>query len=325
MPQRPPIVIIAGPTGVGKTSTAIALAGPLGGEIVGADAMQVYRHMDIGTAKPTDEECALVKHHLIDVVDPDESFSAAQYRILANTVIKDLYQSGVLAFVVGGTGLYIKALTKGLFEVDEMDAFIQKRLRSEVESVGLSVLYERLQKVDRKAAAKIHPNDSYRIMRALEVFESTGIPLSDHHQGHSFSDTPYSTLKIGLSMDRKILYDQIDRRVDQMVDLGFVEEVQGLLNQGYDPNLKSMQSIGYRHVTGFLLGEVSWEETVEQLKRDTRRYAKRQLTWFRADPEIAWFEPTEIDRMQEKVKAFLGDQGERHFITKDEYRISNKE
>jgi tRNA dimethylallyltransferase len=133
MPQRPPIVIIAGPTGVGKTSTAIALAGPLGGEIVGADAMQVYRHMDIGTAKPTDEECALVKHHLIDVVDPDESFSAAQYRILANTVIKDLYQSGVLAFVVGGTGLYIKALTKGLFEVDEMDAFIQKRLRLEVE------------------------------------------------------------------------------------------------------------------------------------------------------------------------------------------------
>ena len=305
MSQHPSIVIIVGPTGVGKTSTAITLARPLGGEIVGADAMQVYRHMDIGTAKPTDEECALVRHHLVDVVEPDESFSAAEYKKRTDEVINNLHRQGILPFVVGGTGLYIKALTKGLFETAGGDGSIREKLRAEAASIGLSRLYERLQKVDGKAAARIHPNDGYRIIRALEVFESTGIPMSHHHEGHSFSGSFYRTLKIGLSMERKILYDRIDRRVEKMLASGLVDEVRSLLNQGYDPKLKSMQSIGYRHVTAFLLDEIPWDEMLAQFKRDTRRYAKRQLTWFRADEEIAWFEPTEIDRIKKKVGAFL--------------------
>jgi len=306
MSEKPSIIVIAGPTCVGKTSTAIALAEPLGGEIIGADAMQVYRHMDIGTAKPTDEERGRITHHLIDVVDPDESFSAAQFKTLADTVVQDLQRRGVQAFVVGGTGLYIKALTRGLFETQEVDASIRKRLRLEAATAGLAVLHERLGEVDPESAARIHPNDTYRIVRALEVFESTGSPISSHHQAHGFSECPYRVLKMGLSMDRELLYDQIDRRIDQMIASGFVEEVKGLLDQGFGPELKSMQSIGYRHVSSFLLGDVPWDEAVETFKRDTRRYAKRQFTWFRADKEIDWFQPWDIDAMRKKVDAFLG-------------------
>jgi tRNA dimethylallyltransferase len=306
MSQKPSIIVIEGPTGVGKTSTAIALAGALDGQIIGADAMQVYRHMDIGTAKPTNAECAQVKHHLIDVVDPDEPFSAAKYKNLADSVIEDLHKRGILPFVVGGTGLYIKALTMGLFEAEEVDATIRNTLRNEADSAGLAALYDRLKGVDPSAAASIHPNDSCRIIRALEVFQSTGKPISAHRQAHGFMDTPYRTLKIGISMDRKILYDRIDRRVDMMLAAGFVQEVKGLLDQGFDPELKSMQSIGYRHVARYLLGELPWDETVETFKRDTRRYAKRQFTWFRADPEIAWFEPKDIDAMRKRIEVFLG-------------------
>jgi tRNA dimethylallyltransferase len=308
MDQRPSIVIIAGPTGVGKTSTAIALAEPLGGEIIGADAMQVYRHMDIGTAKPTAEECARVQHHLVDVIDPHESFSAAQYKKLADLAIQDLHKRHVRGFVVGGTGLYIKALTGGLFEEKEVDESIRKRLRTEAETAGLDALYDRLQRVDAAAAVKIHPNDNYRIIRALEVFESTGRPISEHHQAHGFLDTPYRALKIGLSMDRKILYDRIDRRVEGMLASGLVEEVRGLLARGLNPELKSMQSIGYRHVTAFLLGKMPWDAMIDMFKRDTRRYAKRQLTWFRSDTEIEWFEPSDRKAMRKKVEDFFDRQ-----------------
>jgi tRNA dimethylallyltransferase len=305
MSENLPLIIIAGPTCVGKTGTAIALARPLGGEIIGADAMQVYRRMDIGTAKPTKEECAIVTHHLIDVVEPDEPFSAADFKAGADAVIRELHKRDVLPFVVGGTGLYMKVLTRGLFETRTADAFIRDRLTAEAETAGLAGLYGRLGEVDPEAAARIHPNDRYRIIRALEVFESTGSPISSHHQAHGFSDCPYRVFKIGLFMDREILYDRIDRRVEQMIGAGFVEEVKGLLHGGFGPELKSMQSIGYRHVTAFLLGDVPWDEAVETFKRDTRRYAKRQLTWFRADKEMAWFEPSEIRIMREKIERFL--------------------
>jgi tRNA dimethylallyltransferase len=305
MPSRPSLIIISGPTCVGKTDVAIALAEPLGAEIISADAMQVYRYMDIGTAKPTEQQRSRVRHHLIDVVDPDEPFSAARFKTMAEVVIGDLHQKERPMFVVGGTGLYIKALTRGLFPGKDQDGVVQKKIRHEAETLGPGALYERLQKVDPVAATRIHPNDTYRIMRALEVYHVTGRPISHHHKTHGFRDVGYGTLKIGLTSDRNILYDRIDRRVDLMLASGLLEEVQWLLDQGYPSTLKSMRSIGYRHMADYLEGRTPWDETVRLFKRDTRRYAKRQLTWFRADPEILWAEPGESDVVSKKIDSFL--------------------
>jgi tRNA dimethylallyltransferase len=207
--------------------------------------------------------------------------------------------------VVGGTGLYIKALTRGLFPVEGQDGAIREKLREEVETSGLEPLYQRLRKVDPEAAERIHPNDTYRIIRALEVHEATGQTISRHHRNHSFQDASYRTLSIGLTMDRPILYDRIDKRVDRMLAAGFVEEVRGLLDRGYSSTLKSMRSIGYRHVADHLEGRVTWDETVALFKRDTRHYAKRQLTWFRADPDTEWMEPDQIDEMRAQIYSFL--------------------
>jgi tRNA dimethylallyltransferase len=263
--EKPSLVTIMGPTCVGKTGTAITLAEPLGAEIISADAMQVYRHMDIGTAKPTKEEQARVQHHLIDVVDAAEPFSTARFKSMAE----------------------------------------RKRLQAEAETLGLGALHERLQRVDPAAAASIHPNDTYRIIRALEIFEVTGKSLSEHHRAHGFSDSPYRVLKLGLFMDRETLYDRINRRVERMLSLGLLEEVKGLLDRGYGPHLKSMRSIGYRHMADYLLQGITWDETVRLFKRDTRRYAKRQLTWFRADPDIEWFKPDQINVMRREIDSFL--------------------
>jgi tRNA dimethylallyltransferase len=303
--EKPSLVTIVGPTCVGKTGTAITLAEPLGAEIISADAMQVYSHMDIGTAKPTKEERARVQHHLIDVVEPDEPFSAARFKTVAEAVIRHLHQKGCPVLVIGGTGLYIKALTRGLFEAREKNKASRKRLQAEAETIGLGALHERLQRVDPAAAASIHPNDTYRIIRALEIFEVTGKSLSEHHRAHGFSDCPYRVLKLGLFMDRETLYDRINRRVEQMLSLGLLEEVKGLLDRGYGPHLKSMRSIGYRHMADYLRGDVTWDETVRLFKRDTRRYAKRQLTWFRADPDIEWFKPDQINVMQRRIDSFF--------------------
>ena len=305
MSTKPSLIIISGPTCVGKSDVAIALAEPLGGEIISADAMQVYKYMDIGTAKPTEQQQARVRHHLIDVVNPDETFSAAIFARMADGVIEGVHQEGRPVFVVGGTGLYIKALTQGLFPAQEQGGGIRKRLKKEAETLGPEVLHKRLQEVDPAAAARIHPNDKYRIIRALEVHEVTGQPISHHQRVHGFQDIRYSTLKIGLTLDREVLYDRINRRVDQMLASGLLEEVRWLLDHGYSSTLKSMQSIGYRHMVGYLEQRIAWAETVRLFKRDTRRYAKRQLTWLRADPEIEWMEPGQIDVMRGKIDAFL--------------------
>lgn len=290
---------------MGKTDVAIALAEPLGAEIISADAMQVYRYMNIGTAKPTEQQRARVRHHLIDVVNPDEPFNAALFVTMADAVIRELDQKGRPIFVVGGTGLYIKTLTRGLFAAQEQDGVVRKRLKDEAETLGLEVLYQRLQKVDPVAAARIHSNDTYRIIRALEVHQATGQPISYHQRVHAFKDLRYRTLKIGLTADRNILYDRINRRVDLMLASGLLEEVKWLLDQGYPSTLKSMRSIGYRHMSDHLEGRTPWDEAVHLFKRDTRRYAKRQLTWFGADPEIQWVQPGEIDVMSRKIDSFL--------------------
>jgi len=305
MSEKQALIIISGPTGVGKTDAAITAAEPLGAEIVSADAMQVYRHMDIGTAKPTQEQQQRVRHHLIDVVDPDEPFSAALFKEMAEARIRDLHKRGCPIFVVGGTGLYIKALTRGLFPVEGQDGTIREKLRGEVETSGLEALYQRLRMVDPEAAQRVHPNDTYRIIRALEVHQATGQPISRHHRNHGFQDVGYRILFIGLTLDRTILYDRINERVDLMLASGFLEEVRGLLHQGYPSTLKSMRSIGYRHVADYLEGRVAWDETVSLFKRDTRHYAKRQLTWFKADPDVEWMEPGRVDEMRGKIDSFL--------------------
>ena len=301
------IVVICGPTGVGKTSAAIEVCERFGGEVVGADSMQVYRQMDIGTAKPTEEERGRAVHHMIDVVDPDESFDAARFATQADGVIASMAERGVLPVVAGGTGLYVKALTQGLADAIPSDKAISLRLTEEAAELGSGVLYARLEAVDPGYAAKISANDSVRIVRALSVFESTGTSFSDHHAGHAFQDVRYDALKICLFSDREVLYDRINRRVDLMVAEGLLGEVQGLLERGYHRGLKSMGSIGYRHMVEHIEDGIPWDETLRLLKRDTRRFAKRQLTWFRADPDMVWLVPGDTGALFSAVKDFISE------------------
>lgn len=303
---RPRVIVICGPTALGKTSAAIELAGIFDGEIVGADSMQIYRHMDIGTAKPTEQEQAQVKHHMIDIIDPDERFDAKQYAAMAREAVETLCHRGKTPFVVGGTGFYIKALLNGLFETEAREENIRNDLKKEAEIHGTAFLYDRLCRQDPEASKKIHPNDAYRVIRALEVLAMTGKAMSGLHKAHGFNDHPFIVLKIGLHIPREILYDRINNRVDVMIDHGLLDEVKGLLAMGCSPDSKSMQSIGYRHMVDFIQGDCSWEETVRTLKRDTRRYAKRQMTWFRADPEIIWKNPDAMADIKVLIQRFLG-------------------
>ncbi len=303
--SRPGVVVICGPTALGKTSASVELAEIFDGEIVGADSMQIYKRMNIGTAKPTEKEKARVKHHMIDIIDPDEWFDARQYAALARKTLEKLFERNKLPFVVGGTGFYIKALLNGLFETEVTADHIRIDLKREAEMHGIGLLYSRLCRQDPEAAEKIHPNDAYRIIRALEVHAMTGKPISGFHKAHGFRDRPFVVLKIGLHIHREILYDRINKRVDAMIGKGLLNEVKELLAMGCSPESKSMQSIGYRHMVDFLKGELSWEETVRTLKRDTRRYAKRQMTWFRADPEIIWKAPDALQDIKDLINRFL--------------------
>jgi tRNA dimethylallyltransferase len=302
---KPNVIVICGPTALGKTSIGIDLAETYNGEIVGADSMQIYRHMNIGTAKPTPDEQSQVPHYMIDIVDPDEHFDARQFAIMAHEKIMDIHSRSVSPLVVGGTGLYIKALLHGLFDAKPAYSDVRTRLKQEAEMHGTGFLHERLSKQDSATAKRIHPNDTYRILRALEVYELTGKTISELQGVHRFTDNPFRVLKIGLHMDREVIYDRINRRVDAMIDSGLVDEVKGLLDKGYSADLNSMQSIGYRHMVEFIEGHSSWEEAQRTLKRDTRRYAKRQLTWFKADSEIVWKEPGQLKEIRKTIEKFL--------------------
>jgi tRNA dimethylallyltransferase len=299
------IVVLCGPTAVGKTSVAIETARHFGGEIISADSMQIYRHMDIGTAKPSSKERRMIFHHLIDIVDPDEPFDAAKFAREAGKIIAHLDNEKKTAFVAGGTGLYIKALVHGLFEGKPSNPAIRSRLKLELARSGPDFLYTKLAAVDPASAQKHHPNDTHRVIRALEVFEISGKPMSAWQKDHGFSDRPYQALKIGLTMDREKLYRRIDTRVDAMIEAGLQDEVATLLEKGYPNRLKSMQSIGYRHMADHVEGRLPFDEAVRTLKRDTRRYAKRQFTWFKKDPSIIWINPDNIAVIIEQVRLFL--------------------
>lgn len=305
MPLHFPAIAIIGPTGVGKTALSLAVAQRFDCEIISVDSMQVYRHMDIGTAKASPEERALVPHHLLDVADPTEEYSVARYLADVAVAVDGIRQRGKVPLLVGGTGLYLRGLTDGLFELAPCDESIRQGLQDRLLKEGGEALYDELGRIDPATAARIHPNDTYRLLRGLEIYHSTGLSWSEHlAKGRQDALLP-EILKIGLTWEREKLYQRINLRVVQMVEEGVLAEVQSLLAQGYGPELKSMQAIGYRHMVEFLRGDHDWPETLELLARDTRRYAKRQYTWFRRDAAIHWFEPVQKEEVCKLISDYL--------------------
>ncbi|HTN72917.1 MAG TPA: tRNA (adenosine(37)-N6)-dimethylallyltransferase MiaA [Methylomirabilota bacterium] len=304
--MKPKIIILLGPTAVGKSDVALELAVEVNAEIINADSQQVYRYMNIGTAKPSPAVRERVPHHLIDIVDPDEEFNVAVFRQMAQENIEAIRRRKKNVIVCGGTGLYLKALTRGLFSGPKEEPKIRRALEAEIESSGLISLYRRLERFDPKATSWIHPHDRQRIIRALEVYDLTGKPISLWQKEHAFSENAFDALKLGLNRDRAELYELINRRCESMIQEGFLEEVRGLAEKGYGLDLKPMQSVGYRHMGLVLNGAMSLDKASELMKRDTRRLAKRQLTWFRQDREIRWFHPdAERQGIREAVGVFL--------------------
>lgn len=285
--QRPEIICIVGPTASGKSSLAAQIAKDLDGEIISADSMQVYRHMDIGTAKPSIKEQEENRHHLIDVVDPDEDFSASGFRELASAAIKDIQSRGKRVIVAGGSGLYIRALTKGLVDTPEGDPLLRQRLEDEADRLGRQHLHNMLKELDPAAAKEIHPNNVVRIIRAIEVATKSDKTMSEYQDQHRFADSPYDVMMLGIDIDRKLLYNRINERVDKMIDAGLKEEVERLLALGYSRGLKSMRSVGYKEMCAHIIDGLPIEEAAELIKRDSRRYAKRQMTWFRKE-DVIW-------------------------------------
>ncbi len=284
------VVVIAGPTASGKTEAAIRLAERFDGEIVNADSMQVYRGMDIGTAKPTPEQRGRVPHHLIDIVAPDVNFTASDFRREASAAIAEIHRRGRRVFIVGGTGLYLRALLEGLVDAPAMDDAVRRELEELSARIGGERMLAQLAAADPATAARLHPNDLVRIVRALEVHRQTGRPVSSYREEHGFGGRYFNALKFGLQVERQELYRRVEARVDRMLAEGFIDEVRRLLHAGYGPGLKAMRAIGYKEIAAFLHGDCPLDEAVRLMKRDTRRYAKRQLTWFRADREIIWLE-----------------------------------
>ncbi|MDE0028786.1 MAG: tRNA (adenosine(37)-N6)-dimethylallyltransferase MiaA [Deltaproteobacteria bacterium] len=302
---KPRIVCIVGATGVGKTDVALDVAERLDAEIVSADSMQVYRYMDIGTAKPTSEQRRRVPHHLLDVVDPDEDFNAALFRERALAAIEGIHARGRNVLVAGGTGLYVKALTRGLFEGPARDAALRADLERAAAEHGVGHLFERLERVDPEAARRIEPRDRVRIVRALEVHAHTGRPLSEWQRAHGFGDRPFDVLGVALERPRTELYERIDRRCAEMLAAGLLDETRVLLERGYHAGLRSMQSVGYRQAVQCLAGHLDESAMLAAMQQATRRLAKRQLTWFRADPGLKWLHPERTDAIGELCARFL--------------------
>jgi len=305
---QPKLVIITGPTATGKTSLAIELAKQYNAEIVSADSRQVYRYLDIGTAKPTLAQQTAIPHHLIDVVNPDEQFDGARFRTLALATIEDILQRRKRILVVGGTGLYLRALTRGLFTGPGADLALRRQLQEQESSEGKGFLYRRLREIDPDAANRLHPNDTVRLVRALEVFLITGKPMSDWQREHGFRERPFVTLTIGLVCERNSLHERIAARCQQMLHDGLVDEVRRVWDMGYGPELPVMQTIGYAQVKALLQGKCNEEEALAQMITETKRLAKRQLTWFRAEPDLQWFTPSQGREIVDVVERFWESQ-----------------
>lgn len=300
------IIIIGGPTASGKSALALYGAQALNGAIINADSMQIYKGMDIGTAKPSPAERALVPHFMFDMAAPDEDFDAARYMALADDAITAAVQRGLTPIVVGGTGLYIRALLYGLCAAPEIMPEIREKYRELHVKEGAPFLHALLVEKDPVMAARLHANDYVRVIRALEVLDATGESLAVWQQRHGgFSEPRYAALKIGVNLERDELYQRIDARVRAMLDQGFAEEVRNLLAQGYSPALKPMGAIGYKHMAAYLNGEYDYAEMARLMQRDTRHYAKRQLTWFLHEEGFVWVKAIEKEKFLDSARRFL--------------------
>ena len=302
--NKKPLIILTGPTAVGKTDTSIALAKSVGGEIISADSIQVYRHMDIGSAKITKEEMQGVPHFLIDALEPDEEFNVVVFQMLALQAMEEIYKRGHIPIITGGTGFYIQALLYGVdFDEVETDNSYRKELEEYAGEHGAEALHERLAAVDKEAAEAIHPNNVKRVIRALEYHKQTGEKISEHNEEQRQKKSPYNFAYFVLNRDRAVLYDRINRRVDMMFEQGLVAEVWKLLDMGYERKLVSMQGLGYKEVAAYLDGEFTLEEAKEIIKRDTRHFAKRQITWFKRETNVDWIDMEQYADAQGVVEA----------------------
>jgi len=287
--DKKPLVVIAGPTAVGKTKVSIILAQMMQGEIISADSMLIYRNMDIGTARPSYEERENIPHHLIDILDPSQQFSVAQYQKMTLNIINEIHARNRLPIIVGGTGLYINSIIYPMnFTTAGFNPELRSNLLKDIEKYGSEYLFDRLKNIDPIKAEAINPNDTKRIVRALEVFQLTGKPMSVYSQDNYKNEPTFQLAIVGLNMERSILYQRIDQRVDEMFDEGLVEEVYTLKKLGCNVDMQSMQGLGYKQVLEYLEGRMSLSDTINLVKQNTRRYAKRQLTWFRRDKRIYW-------------------------------------
>jgi len=298
------LIAIVGPTAVGKSALALCLAQTFGGEIVSADSRQVYRYMDIGTAKPPQSLLEQVPHHFINILNPDQDYSAGQYAKAARPVIQKILKMKILPLVVGGSGLYIRALVEGFFREEIKDPSLREKLQARLEREGIDSLYRELQEADPIAAEKIHPNNTRRVIRALEVYYAVKIPISKIQQENP-DPAPFRAVKIGLNIERKKLYARINERVETMFEEGLVEEVRHILGLGYSPELNALNSVGYKEVLVYLQGEIDLFNCKELVKQNTRRYAKRQLTWFRAEEDIHWIDMESGDDFSGTVNMIL--------------------
>ncbi|WP_048602411.1 tRNA (adenosine(37)-N6)-dimethylallyltransferase MiaA [Rubeoparvulum massiliense] len=305
--MKAPLVTIIGPTAVGKTSLSLFLAQQLGGEIVSGDSMQVYRGMDIGTAKATLEERALAPHHMIDILKPDQDFSVVQFQQLARQAIQEIQQRGHLPILVGGTGLYVRSIIYD-YQFSEVveDPLFRKEMEEKAKREGNEAIWQRLNQVDPTTAQQVHPNNLRRVIRALEVYQLTGVPISQQVSHSTPDESPYELWLIGLTMERSQLYQRIAQRVDGMMEEGLLQEVENLLHQGYDEHYTAMQSIGYKEFLPYFRGEASLEACVAQLKQNTRRFAKRQYTWFRHQfTGIHWYDVTNLEQWEQLQQTIL--------------------
>lgn len=296
------LIILTGPTAVGKTKASIGLAKAIGGEIISADSMQVYRHMDIGSAKITKEEMADVPHYLIDVLEPEEEFHVVRFQQMAKAAMTDIYSRGKIPIIVGGTGFYIQALLYDIdFTENEGDSVYREKLEALAKEKGAAYLHGQLAMVDPKSAEEIHANNIKRVIRALEFYHQTGQKISEHNERERQKESPYQFCYFVLNDRRECLYERIDQRVDQMIRNGLVQEVQTLKERGCTKQMVSMQGLGYKEIFSYLEGDCSLEEAVYIIKRDTRHFAKRQLTWFKRERDVIWVQKDELNYDDKKL------------------------
>lgn len=304
--MKPKILVIAGPTASGKTKVSIELAKRLNGEIVSADSMQIYKYMNIGTAKPTEEEKENILHYMLDILDIGDRFSVAQYKDMAMRYIEEILNRGKIPIVVGGTGLYINSITEEINydEKAEENNVIRKELEEIAKEYGNTLLYEELEKVDKEAIKRIHINDTKRIIRALEVFKTTGITITEYQKSSKQNEKKYDYKIVGLYIEREKLYERINKRVDLMIEQGLLEEAKSVIKMIEDKGrLTSFQAIGYKEFVPYFNGEVSLEEAISNIKQESRRYAKRQMTWFKRTKGIEWFNA--LENFEELIKKIM--------------------